>query len=60
MAPSPTTSRYLRGVAYGLAAVTIWAAFIVFARHGVRTNLTPWDITAIRFTVSGSMSKHLI
>ena len=55
MAPSPTTSRYLRGVAYGLAAVTIWAAFIVFARHGVRTNLTPWDITAIRFTVSGSI-----
>lgn len=46
---------YLRGVLYGLAAVTIWASFIVAARHGVRTTLTAWDIAAIRFSVSGSL-----
>ncbi len=50
-----TTPRYLRGVLYGLAAVTMWAGFIVAARYGVKTRLTPWDITAIRFTVSGSL-----
>ena len=55
MVQSPTTSEYARGVLYGLAAVSIWAGFIVVARLGIRTNLTPWDIAAIRFTVSGSL-----
>ena len=55
MAQSPTTSEYVRGALYGLAAVSIWAGFIVVARLGIRTNLTPWDITAIRFAVSGSV-----
>ena len=45
----------VRGVLYGLAAVSIWAGFIVVARLGIRTSLTPWDIAAIRFTVSGSL-----
>ena len=35
--------------------VSIWAGFIVVARFGIRTSLTPWDITAIRFAVSGSL-----
>lgn len=51
----PTTSDYVRGVLYGLSAVAIWAGFIVVARHGIQTNLTPWDITAIRFAVSGCL-----
>ena len=55
MAQSPTTSEYVRGTLYGLAAVSIWAGFIVVSRLGIRTNLTPWDIAAIRFTVSGSL-----
>ena len=49
----PTTSEYVRGSLYGLAAVSIWASWIVAARLGLRTNLTPWDITAIRFGVAG-------
>jgi drug/metabolite transporter (DMT)-like permease len=49
----PTTSEYMRGSLYGLAAVSIWASWIVAARLGLRTNLTPWDITAIRFGVAG-------
>ena len=50
---SPTRSNYVRGASYGLAAVCIWAAFIVVSRLGVKTSLTPWDIAAIRFTVAG-------
>jgi drug/metabolite transporter (DMT)-like permease len=52
---NPTTSEYTRGALYGLAAVCIWAAFIVVSRLGVRTSLTPWDVAAIRFTVAGAL-----
>lgn len=50
---SPTRSVYIRGASYGLAAVCIWASFIVVSRLGVKTSLTPWDVAAIRFTVAG-------
>ena len=49
----PTTSEYIRGSLYGLAAVSIWASWIVAVRLGIRTSLTPWDIAAIRFGVAG-------
>jgi drug/metabolite transporter (DMT)-like permease len=49
----PTTSEYLRGSLYGLAAVSIWASWIVAVRLGIRTSLEPWDIVAIRFGVAG-------
>jgi len=49
----PTTKTYIRGALYGLAAVCIWAAFIVVSRLGVSTSLTPWDVAAIRFSVAG-------
>jgi drug/metabolite transporter (DMT)-like permease len=49
----PTTSEYLRGSLYGLAAVSIWASWVVAVRLGLRTSLKPWDITAIRFGVAG-------
>jgi drug/metabolite transporter (DMT)-like permease len=55
VAQSPTTSEHARGALCGLAAVSIWAGFIVVARLGIRTSLTPWDIAAIRFAVSGSL-----
>jgi len=50
---NPTTSDYARGALYGLAAVCIWAGFIVVSRLGVRSSLTPWDVAAIRFAVAG-------
>jgi drug/metabolite transporter (DMT)-like permease len=50
---SSMRSSYTRGAIYGLAAVCIWASFIVVSRLGVRTSLTPWDVAAIRFTVAG-------
>jgi drug/metabolite transporter (DMT)-like permease len=48
-----TSAEYARGALYGLAAVSIWAGWIVVARLGLRTSLTPWDIAALRFGVAG-------
>src|ERR1700730_4714655 len=44
---------YVRGALYALAAVSIWAAWIVVARLGITTSLSPWDIAALRFGVAG-------
>src|SRR3977135_3657409 len=46
-------SEYTRGALYGLAAVSIWSGWIVVARLGLKTSLTPWDIAALRFGVAG-------
>jgi drug/metabolite transporter (DMT)-like permease len=48
-----TTAEYVRGALYGLAAVSIWSGWIVVARFGLKTSLTPWDIAALRFSVAG-------
>lgn len=48
-----TATGYARGALFGLAAVSIWAGWIVVARLGLRTSLTPWDIAALRFGVAG-------
>jgi drug/metabolite transporter (DMT)-like permease len=48
-----TPAEYIRGAAYGLAAVGIWSGWIVVARLGLKTSLTPWDIAALRFGVAG-------
>jgi drug/metabolite transporter (DMT)-like permease len=50
-----TLAEYLRGAAYGLAAVGIWAGNLVVAGLGLRSSLTPWDISAIRFIVAGAL-----
>jgi drug/metabolite transporter (DMT)-like permease len=44
---------YIRAALYGLAAVSIWSGWIVVARLGLQTSLTPWDIAALRFGVAG-------
>jgi drug/metabolite transporter (DMT)-like permease len=51
--PGPTASEYARGALHGLAAISIWSGWIVASRLGLKTSLTPWDITAIRFAVAG-------
>src|SRR5450432_3555640 len=48
-----TPAEYMRGAVYGLAAVCIWSGWIVVARLGLQTSLTPWDIAALRFGVAG-------
>ena len=50
---TPANSVYMRGALYGLAAVSIWAGNIVVAGLGLRSSLTPWDISAVRFLVAG-------
>lgn len=47
------STEYLRGAVFGFAAVSIWAGNIVVAGLGLRSSLTPWDISAIRFAVAG-------
>jgi hypothetical protein len=48
-----TTAEYARGALFGLGAVLIWAGNVVVGGLGLRSSLTPWDITAIRFAVAG-------
>src|SRR5262245_25797141 len=48
-----TSSAYTRGALFGLAAVSIWAGNIVVAGLGLKSSLTVWDISAIRFGVAG-------
>jgi drug/metabolite transporter (DMT)-like permease len=58
---SLSAAEYARGALFGLAAVSIWSGWIVVARLGLKTSLTPWDITAIRFAVAGSiLAPYLI
>jgi drug/metabolite transporter (DMT)-like permease len=45
--------QYIQGAFCGLAAVSIWSGWIVVARLGLRTSLTPWDIAALRFGIAG-------
>jgi drug/metabolite transporter (DMT)-like permease len=48
-----SAAEYVRGAIYGLAAVSIWSGWIVVARLGLKSSLTPWDIAALRFGVAG-------
>jgi drug/metabolite transporter (DMT)-like permease len=60
MSGSRDVGQYLRGAACGLAAVSIWSGWIVVARLGLRTSLTPWDIAGIRFGVAGLLMLPLV
>ena len=55
-----TAAVYARGALCGLAAVSIWAGNIVVAGLGLRSSLTAWDITAIRFVVAGLLLAPLL
>jgi drug/metabolite transporter (DMT)-like permease len=60
MLGSRDIAHYLRGAAFGLAAVSIWSGWIVVARLGLRSSLTPWDIAGIRFGVAGLLMLPLV
>ena len=55
--PNPTPPKHTLmgknalGYLTGLGFIAIWSGFIVFARFGVKGNLTPYDITALRFAI---------
>ncbi|RRD57401.1 DMT family transporter [Comamonadaceae bacterium OH2545_COT-014] len=49
------------GIACGLASALIWGAFPVVTRLGLsRTALDAWDVTVIRYTVSGLILLPLL
>src|ERR1700755_3503105 len=60
MSSDRSAGRYVEGALYGLAAVSIWSGWIVVARLGLRTSLTPWDIAALRFGVAGALLLPLV
>lgn len=48
------THSFWAGVGFGLAAAVIWGAWPVISRFGIQEHtLTVWDLTALRFGVSG-------
>jgi drug/metabolite transporter (DMT)-like permease len=55
-----TAAVYAHGALCGLAAVSIWAGNIIVGSLGLRSNLTAWDITAIRFAVAGLLLAPLL
>ena len=48
------------GMAYGIAAALIWGIWPVLSRLGVSETLTAFDITALRFGVSGLILLPLV
>jgi drug/metabolite transporter (DMT)-like permease len=44
------------GVICAIGVLFIWSGFIVFSRAGVKTSLTPADMTGLRFLVAGCMT----
>ena len=51
---------YLSGAAWGLFAISIWVGWILLTRYGVTTSLSPYDITALRFTCAGLMLAPVV
>jgi drug/metabolite transporter (DMT)-like permease len=56
----PTTTNYLKGAAFGLAAVSIWASWSAITRLAVTTSLDAWDIVALRFGVAGLLLSPIV
>jgi drug/metabolite transporter (DMT)-like permease len=45
--------QFVMGAVCAIAAVTIWAGWLVMMRLGLTANLTAFDLTALRFVVAG-------
>lgn len=43
----------LTGLAWGLFAISIWVSWMLATRWGVRSSLSVWDLTALRFASAG-------
>ena len=51
--PQDLSAKAWQGYAAAAIVVTIWAGFNIVSRFGGKSALTPFDIVAIRFAVSG-------
>ncbi len=47
---TPRLSPAAAGLAWGLLAAAIWTVYSVLARLGIKSGLTPFDMTLLRFT----------
>lgn len=56
----PPQSSKTIGYLCGLGFIAIWSGFIVFARLGVIGNLTPYDVTALRFFVGSVVTLPFV
>ncbi len=54
------TAEHIKGVFCVLLAICIWAGWVVVSRFGVKGTLSPYDITAIRFTTAGLLLLPVI
>jgi len=54
------SAKYAQGALCGLAAVSIWSGNIIVGSLGLRSSLTAWDITAIRFAVAALLLAPLL
>lgn len=48
------------GIGFGLIASFIWGGWPVFSKMATLQQITPWDITAIRFIVAGAILLPLL
>ncbi|MCE2680034.1 MAG: DMT family transporter [Burkholderiales bacterium] len=49
------TAPPLRGYAYAAIVISIWTGFILVSRMGGISQLTPWDIIALRYTTAAAV-----
>jgi len=48
-------SASVKGLAWGLFAISIWVSWMLATRWGVRGTLDFWDLTALRFAAAGAI-----
>ena len=56
----PVSSNKFLGYLCGFGFIAVWSGFLVFARLGVTGNLTPYDVTALRFMVGGVVTLPFV
>lgn len=44
------------GIISAVLVIFIWSGFVVFSRSGVQSNLTAFDLAALRFVVAGALT----
>ncbi|MBH5384930.1 DMT family transporter [Bradyrhizobium diversitatis] len=55
MTPAAQTNERILGLLSAAGVFCIWSGFLVFSRAGMQSGLTPFDLTALRFMVSGAL-----
>jgi drug/metabolite transporter (DMT)-like permease len=56
----PIPANYLKGAAYGFAAISIWASWSVVTRLAITTNLDATDVVMLRFGVAGLLLSPVL